>query len=89
MVIQVLTADLMDDRTERLKRFISVTNPTIDVQSGRSIASLNISAIMRPMTTLPLFKIRTNQERVSPNENRELSQLLRLARSEDQENSVG
>ena len=40
------------------------------------------------MTTLPLFKIRTNQNQVPPDEDRELSQLLGFARLEDQEDGV-
>ena len=40
------------------------------------------------MTTLPLFKIRTNQDRVPLNEDEKLSQLLGLARLEDQEHGV-
>ena len=55
MVLQVLTANLMNGKTEKVKRFISVTDSTIDVQSGRSIANLYMSAIMIAMTTLPLF----------------------------------
>ena len=40
------------------------------------------------MMTLPLLKIRTDQDQVPPDEDEELSQLLRLARSEDQEDGV-
>lgn len=66
-----------------------VTDPTIDVQSGRSIASLNMSAIMRTMTTLPFFEIRTNQDQVPLDKDDESSKLPGLARSEDQEKGVG
>ena len=41
------------------------------------------------MTTLPLFKIKTDQDQVPSDENEELSQLLGFARSEDQEDGVG
>ena len=44
---------------------------------------------MRVMTTLPLFKIRTNQDQVPPDEDEESSRLLKLAKSEDQEDGVG
>ena len=40
------------------------------------------------MTILPLFKIRTNQDQVSPDKDGELSQLLGFARLEDQEDGV-
>ena len=66
-----------------------MTDLTINVQSGELIASLNISTIMKAMTTLSLLKIRTDQDRVPPDEDRELSQLLGLARVEDQEDGVG
>ena len=48
----------------------------------------NISAIMKAMEkimTLPLFKIRIDQDQMLPNEDEKLSQLLKLTRSEDQE----
>ena len=35
------------------------------------------------MTTLPLFKIKTNQDQVPLDKDREFLQLLRLARLED------
>ena len=41
------------------------------------------------MTTLPLFKIRTDKDQVPPDEDRKLSQLLGLVKSEDQEDAVG
>ena len=41
------------------------------------------------MTILPLFKIRPDQNQVLPDEDGELSQLLELARSEDQEDGIG
>ena len=41
------------------------------------------------MTTLPFFKIRTNQDQVPLYAGEELSQLLLLARLEDQKDAVG
>ena len=40
------------------------------------------------MTTLLLFKIRTDKDRVPPDEDKKLLQLLGLARSEDQKDGV-
>ena len=40
------------------------------------------------MTTLPLFKIRTDQDQVPLDKDVELLQLLRLAKSKDQEDSI-
>ena len=40
------------------------------------------------MTTLPFFKIKTDQNQMPPDEDRELSQLLRLLRLEDQEDGI-
>ena len=40
---------------------------------------------MEKMTTVPLFKIKTDQDRVSPDQYAELSQFLEVARLEDQE----
>ena len=44
--------------------------------------------MIRAMTTLPLFKIKTNYNQVPPDENEKSSQLLGLAKSEDQEDGV-
>ena len=44
---------------------------------------------MKAMTTLPLFKIRTNKDQVPPDKDGELLQLLGLARPEDQEDGMG
>ena len=52
------------------------------------MASLNMSAIIRAMTTLSLFKIKTNQDQVAPDEDEKSSQLLGLARLEDQEDCI-
>ena len=41
------------------------------------------------MTTLPLFKIRTDQDQMPSDKDEKLSQLLGLAKSEDQEDDVG
>lgn len=65
-----------------------VTDLTIDVQSEKSIASLNRSAIIRAMMTLSFFRIKTNQDQVLLNKDNELSKLSELARSEDQEKGV-
>ena len=43
---------------------------------------------MKAMTTLPLFYIKTDQDRVPPDEDGELLQLLVFARLEDQEDDV-
>ena len=40
------------------------------------------------MTIPPLFKIRIDRGRVPPNEDRDLSQFLELAKSEDQKDGV-
>ena len=72
MVLQVLTANVIDGRTKRVKYFTLMTDPTIDVQSGRLIASLNMSVIMRTMATLPFFKIRTNQDQMPLDKDGEL-----------------
>ena len=40
------------------------------------------------MTTLPLFKISTDQDQVPPDEDKELSELLGLAKLEDQEDGI-
>ena len=42
----------------------------------------------REMTTLRFFKIRTDQDRVPPDKDGESSQLLGLARLEDQEYGI-
>ena len=47
-----------------------------------------MSAIIRVMTTLFLFKIKTNQNQVPSDEDGELSQLLGFARLEDQKDDV-
>ena len=65
-----------------------MTNPTIDVWSEKSIASLNMSVIMIVMMTLPLFKIKIDQNQVPLDKDGELSQLLGLAKSEDQKDGV-
>ena len=41
------------------------------------------------MMTLPLFQIRTDQDQVPSDKDEKLSQLLKLARLEDQEDGVG
>ena len=92
MILQVLITNLMDGKTERMKWFILVTDLTIDIQSRRLIASLNMSAIMKAMKKWRLYlssKIKTDQDQVLLDKNGELLQFLEFTRSKDQEDGVG
>ena len=76
MILQALTANLIDGKTKRMKCLTLVTNliiecPIWEIDSELKCKYNNESN--GEITTLPLLKIRTNQNRVPPDEDKEFS----------------